>query len=281
MTKTQTKTRRSAPKPETQLKGLPLYNPVAIELQYSRELRALTRVMTKETDAAVRALFKSPDAKEFFAMDASIAIQAREMMNLLTIRFQQLFNSHAERMARRMVGAVDEQSKVSLDRSFKKLTNELTIKTSEIPPALKTIYEASISENVDLIKSIPEQYLNRIKGAVNRSITGSGGLGPLVAEIKKYGGMSDRRAKNIAMDQVRRTYQVSNIERAKAAGVKKATWVHTGGTKEPRPKHKAFNGQVFELEKGAPVGDNGKWVIPGEEINCRCNFVIIVDFEDL
>lgn len=278
MTKTN---RRQAPKAETQLKGLPLYNPVAIELRYSRELRALTRVMTKETDAAVRALFKSPDAKEFFAMDASIAIQAREMMNLLTIRFQHLFNSHAERMARRMVGAVDEQSRVSLERSFKKLAGELTIKTTEIPPALKTIYEASISENVDLIKSIPEQYLNRIKGAVNRSITGIGGIGPLVTEIKKYGGMSDRRAKNIALDQTRKAYQSANVERSKAAGVKKGIWVHTGGTKEPRQRHKDYNGKEFNLADGAPIGDNGENVIPGYPVNCRCTFIPVVDFEDL
>jgi SPP1 gp7 family putative phage head morphogenesis protein len=278
MTKT---TRRQAPKPETQLKGLPFYNPVAIELRYSRELRALTRVMTKETDAAVRALFKSPDAKEFFAMDASIAIQAREMMNLLTIRFQHLFNSHAERMARRMVGAVDEQSRVALERSFKKLAGELTIKATEIPPALKTIYEASISENVDLIKSIPEQYMGRIKGAVNRSITGTGGIGPLVTEIKKYGGMSDRRAKNIALDQTRKAMQSASIERSKSAGVKKGIWVHTGGTKEPRPKHKAYNGNEFNLAEGAPVGDKGQNVQPGEEPFCRCTFIPVVDFEDL
>lgn len=273
--------RRQAPKPETQLKGTPLHNPVSIELRYSRELRALARVMTKETDAAVRALFKSPDAKEFFAMDASIAIQAREMMNLLTIRFQHLFNSHAERMSRRMVGAVDAQSQAALNRSFKKMAGELTVKITEIPPALKTIYEASISENVDLIKSIPEQYLGKVKGAVNRSITGTGGIGPLIAEIKKYDGMTDRRAKNIALDQTRKAYQSANIERSKAAGVKKGIWIHTGGTKEPRPRHKAYNGKEFNLAEGAPVGDKGQNVQPGEEINCRCTFVPVVDFEDL
>lgn len=276
-----TTSRRQAPKPDTQLKGLPFYNPVAIELRYSRELRALTRVMTKETDAAVRALFKSPDAKEFFAMDASIAIQAREMLSLLTIRFQHLFNTHADRMARRMIGAVDEQSRVALERSFKKLTGELTIKAAEIPLALKTIYEASVSENVDLIKSIPEQYLGRVKGAVNRSITGTGGIGPLVAEIKKYDGMTDRRAKNIALDQTRKAYQSANVERTKAAGVKKGIWVHVGGTKEPRPLHKGYNGKEFNLAEGAPIGDKGQHVQPGEEVNCRCTFIPVVDFEDL
>lgn len=275
------KTRRQAPKPDQQLRGTPLHNPVSIELRYSRELRALTRLMTKETDAAVRELFKSPEAKEFFAQDASIAMMARGMLNVLTNRFENMFATHAERLARRMLGAVDEQSKAALNRSFGKLADSLTIKVAEMPPALKTIYEASVSENVDLIKSIPEQYLGKVKGAVNRSITGSGGIGPLITEIKKYDGMTDRRAKNIALDQTRKAYQSANVERTKAAGIKKGIWVHTGGTKEPRPLHRGYNGKEFNLAEGAPVGDNGKKVQPGEEVNCRCTFIPVVNFEDL
>lgn len=272
--------RRQPPKKPNQLRGAPLYNPVSIEVRYSRELRRLVRVMAAETKRDVTALFQDPEAKAFFAMDANIAVQARQLMNLLTARFQRLFNTYADKMARQMLVEVDEQSKASLMRSFKALSNEVTLKVSDMPPTMRTLFEASISENVDLIKSIPEQYLTQIKGAVNRSITGTGGIGPLIEELKKHEGITDRRANNIAMDQTRKAYQTVNIERSKAAGVKKGIWVHTGGTREPRPKHKAYNGKEFVLADGAPVGDKGQHVQPGEEIFCRCTFIPVVDFGD-
>ncbi len=274
------KNRRQPPK-SNQLKGLPLYNPVSIEERYSRELRKLVRAMTAETQAAVKELFREPEAKAFFALDANIAVQSRQMLSLLTQRFTGIFNRHSSAMARQMLTEVDNQSKAALMKSFKKMTGEVTLKVADMPESMRTLFEASVSENVDLIKSIPEQYLGRVKGAVNRSITGTGGIGPLIKEIQKSGDMSERRAKNIGMDMTRKAYQTVNIERSKAAGVKKGIWVHTGGTKEPRPKHKAYNGKEFILADGAPIGDKGQNVMPGEEYFCRCTFVPVVDFEDM
>lgn len=273
--------RRQPPKRITQLKGNPLYNPVSIENRYSRDLRALAKEMTKETKAAVLELFRSSDAKEFFAQDASIAIMARQMLNLLTAKFDRLYSRHAEILSRRMLRQVDDQSKAVLMQSFKKLSAEVTLKVSDMSPALRTMFEASVSENVDLIKSIPSQYLDRIKGSVNRSITGTGGLGPLIDDIQKYGGMTERRSKNIALDQVRKSYQTVNIQRTKDAGIKKGIWIHTGGTKEPRKLHKEYNGKEFSLIDGAPIGDKGENVMPGECPFCRCTFQPVVNFEDM
>ena len=241
----------------------------------------MARQMTKEVTESVKAIFKTPEAEFFFAQDANVATDARRVLNLLSTRFERLYSQHAEVMARRMLDRVNEESRSAMMRSLKKLAGEVTIKVADISPTLRTMFEASISENVDLIKSIPAQYLDRVKGAVNRSITGTGGIGPLMDEIKKYNGMTERRARNIAIDQTRKTYQTTNLERAKASGVKKGTWIHTGGSKEPRPLHKAYNGKVFNLAEGAPIGDRGQNVIPGEEPFCRCTFVPVVDFEDL
>lgn len=273
--------RRQPPKKKTQLRGSPLHNPVSIENRYARELRALAREMTKETKAEVLELFRSPDAKEFFAQDASIAIRARQMLNLLTAKFDRLYSRHAERLSRRMVQQVDDNSKAALQQSFNKLTAEVTLKVSDMSPALRTMFEASVSENVDLIKSIPAQYLDRVKGSVNRSITGTGGIGPLIEDIQKYGGMTERRSKNIALDQCRKAYQAVNVQRTKDAGIKKGIWIHTGGTKEPRKLHREFNGKEFSLSEGAPIGDKGENVMPGECVNCFTGDTLLQDGKGL
>lgn len=267
-------------KPNKQLRGNPLYNPVSIENRYSRDLRALAKEMTKETKAAVLELFRSPDAKEFFAQDASIALQARQMLNLLTAKFDRLYSRHAEILSRRMLRQVDDQSKSVLMQSFKKMSAEVTLSVKDMP---RDLFEATIANNVTLIKSIPERYLTDVSGSVLRSIAdpNGGGIGKLTEDLQKYEGITDRKAKMIAMNETRRAYQNVNIEKSKAAGIKKAVWVHTGGTREPRKAHKDFNGQEFFLTKGAPVGDNGEYVLPGQEINCRCTWVPVVDFEDM
>ena len=272
--------RRKKPIQPNQLRGLPLHNPVSIEERYSRDLRTLSRQMAKETKAAVLELFRSPDAKEFFAQDASIAIQARQMLNLLSAKFTRLYNRHAQILARRMVGEVDDQSKAALMKSFKQLTGQVTLRMEEMP---RDMFEAAIENNVLLIKSIPERYLSDVSGSVLRSITdpNGGGIGKLQQDLRKYEGISERKAKMIAMQETRRAYQNVNIERSKAAGVKKGIWIHTGGTKEPRPKHKAYNGQEFDLSKGAPIGDKGDWVLPSQEINCRCSWTPLFDFDDM
>lgn len=273
-------TRRQPPKQSKQLLGTALHNPVSIESRYHRDLRALVKEMTKETKAAVLELFRSPDAKEFFAMDASLAMRARQMLNLLSTRFERLYSKHAGLLANRVLREVDDQSKANLMKSFKQMTGEVTLKVADMP---RDMFEAAIANNVTLIKSIPERYLADVSGSVFRSITdpNGGGIGKLTEDLQKYEGISQRKAKMIAMQETRRAYQNVNIERTKAAGIKKGIWVHTGGTKEPRHKHKAFNGKEFDLAKGAPIGDNDEYVLPSQEINCRCSWIPIINFEDM
>lgn len=262
-----------------QFKGLPLHNPVSIEERYARELQALVRVMTKETQRELLAVFRGEVAEEFFAEDASITSLAKKTLNKLRVRFEKLFSDKANEVVQKMIAHVSKESKSRLQSSLKEMSGGLNVQLPEMPAQLKEVFAASVVENVALIKSIPQQYHDRVTGAVMRSITSAdGGIGKLTDELQKYSGMSLRRARLVAMDQTRKAYQAANIERSKSAGITKGIWIHTGGTKEPRPRHKAYNGKEFELAKGAPVGDNGEYVHCGEEPYCRCTFVPILDF---
>lgn len=266
----------------SQLKGKPLHMPVSAGEQYSRRLRNLVKLMTDETRREIMALFRSDDAREYFATDANIAIQFRETLSLLTVRFETLFVRHGENIAKAMIDRTDEAAKLQLQNSFNSFVDAVTLRVEDMPAGMKEILAASVSENVDLIKSIPSQYLDKVKGAVMRSITTKeGGIGRLTEELQKYDGITKRRAGLIAMDQTRKAYQTVNLQRSRSAGIKKGTWVHTGGTKEPRKPHKDYNGKEFDLEKGAPIGANGEYVQPGQEPFCRCTWIPIVDFEDL
>lgn len=57
-------------------------------------------------------------------------------------------------------------------------------KGSVITKSLRPILQATISENVRLITSIPEQYYDKVSGAVERSMQFGGSLKGLQTEIK-------------------------------------------------------------------------------------------------
>lgn len=260
------------------LKGRALASPVTIEQRYARKLKKYAQTMTRDVEKKVMALFRSDDARAYFAMDESIASQARILLNKLTRKYEKIFAEAAKTMAERMIKSVQKESIFRLNGSLDQIAGQ-TIKLSEMPAGLSEVLKASISENVDLIKSVPYQYLDRIKGEVMRTITTKeSSLSTLRTKIAGYGDMTERRAHHIAMDQTRKAYQSINMSRAQSAGIKKAIWIHTGGTSNPRHKHLEFDGKEFDLAKGAPVGAKGEYVMPAQEPYCRCTWKPIIDF---
>src|SRR5690606_26092523 len=136
-------------------------------------------------------------------------------------------------------------------------------------------------ENVSLIKSIPEKYFTDVTGSVMRSITTGQGIKDLITQIEKYDGITERRAKNIALDQTRKAYNMINKQRMMTAGFKKFKWLHSGGGQHPRKDHIAMNGNVYSFDD-LPVIDKktGERGIPSQLINCGCVMQPVYEFED-
>jgi len=267
----------------TILRGSVLPAPTGIEARYNAELQRLVREMTRATRREIVALFESPTAiASHVTTDASISSQSRILMNALTSRFSELFGKASKAMAERMVEQTGKHSAAALGRSLKELSGGLTLKTDTLRSGpIGEIAKAAVAENVSLIKSIPEQYLQKVQGAVMRSITTGNGLQDLVPFLEEQDGMTVRRAKNIALDQTRKAYQSINAGRMKAAGIKKFEWVHSGGGQKPRPDHVAMNGNVYSYDD-LPVIDQrtGERGIPGQAPNCRCTARPVLDFGD-
>src|ERR1700761_6910897 len=81
------------------VKGKPLTPSAAIEQRYYAALHVLIGRMTAETELELQKLFKTEHAEEYFALDASIASQARILTNALIKKYTDLFASLAKPMA--------------------------------------------------------------------------------------------------------------------------------------------------------------------------------------
>lgn len=272
-------TRGAAP----MFKGKPLQYPAAVASRYVSDLSALVAQMTAQTNRELTQLFKSRAARTYYAEDAkpggNIASQARILVNSLEARFNALFSRKAKDIAERMVAGVEASSKTALHGSMQKLTGGLSLKTSQLTPALEVVYKATVSANVSLIKTIAGRYLEDVQGAVMRSITTGNGLQDLQPALEQYEGQTHRRAQLIALDQTRKAYNGINQGRMQALGVKSFMWHHSGGGAHPREDHIAMDGNVYRFDD-LPVIDEktGETGIPGQAINCRCTMSPVFDF---
>lgn len=272
------------------MRGKPLRYNVAVQRRYVADLERMTDQVIEATEKQVLQIFKTDASKEFFATDASIASIARIDMNKLTNTVMKKVGEQSKTMAHRMVLGTDKASKSTLHQSLKEMSGGLSIKTNINSGDIKDAFTASINVNVDLIKTIQSNYLDQVKGAVNRSIQNGGGLETLIPNINKLLSGEARKArnkaKNVALDQTRKAYNALNAARMEKIGVKTFEWIHSGGGQTPRPHHLAqfpdgLNGGIFSLDD-LPVIDEktGERGLPGQAINCKCVMRPLIQFDE-
>lgn len=138
--------------------------------------------------------------------------------------------------------------------------------------------QIAIGENVALIKSVGNQYLDNVRAAVWRSVKGGYDLESLVKQLMQIDGVTERRAKNIARDQTAKANQAFEDARAAELGITKAIWLHSSAVKEPRPEHVAANGQRYVIAEGIKFSD-GYWK-PSQNFGCKCRKYLVIDIPD-
>lgn len=129
---------------------------------------------------------------------------------------------------------------------------------------------------VALIKSLPQQYLDRVEQAVIAGIqSGAGYFNEELDEaLAKIENLTRNRAKLIARDQIGKVNSRISQVRQESLGITHYTWV---SMRDPAVRgapnyysfynHNKRDGMVFEWRN--PVGDGH----PGQPINCRCEAI--------
>lgn len=251
----------------------------SIAADYEKSTIRLIDLMSSDVEREIRKLFN--DNQFGFSMDASISSRARILMNALLVKWSKIFNEIAKTSTDRMIERTILNSAVTLGISLREASEDFKIDTSFRNEQINDVIKASTQEAAGLIKLIPQKYLSEVGGQVMRSITTGNGMKDLVPFLnEKYNG-NIRHARNVALDQTRKSYQSINSARMKAIGIKNFIWVHTGGAKEPRLHHIQMSGKEFSFENPPFIGVMyGKDVhgMPGELPYCRCICKPVINF---
>lgn len=236
---------------------------VGLEQAYRRRLEQQIRDMQRSVEYWLRAAYRANTPE--IAQDASPAVELRNAVRRLARRWQRNFDALAPKMASYFASTVNVRSEKALKAAMKKAGWTVEFKYT---PAMNDAFQATIAENVGLIRSIPSEYFTQIEGLVMRSVQQGRDLSTLTDELEARYGVTRRRAEFIARDQNNKATATFTRVRQQQAGVTEAIWQHSAGGRTPRPSHVAFSGKRFNIRDGALI--DGKRIWPGELPNCRC-----------
>lgn len=138
-----------------------------------------------------------------------------------------------------------------------------------------------IDNNVDLIKTIPNDSLSQMRELVLEGYRNGKPTTKIVKEIQEVYGMTRRHAQLIARDQIAKLNgQIARLQQ-EDAGVSEYIW-STSGDSRVRQGHKALDGKRFKWSD-PPIVDakTGRRCHPGEDYQCRCVALAVFDYETI
>lgn len=136
-----------------------------------------------------------------------------------------------------------------------------------------------VSDNVDLIKTIPHESLGKMKEIVYQAYMDGKPTTSIVKEIQRQYGRDKRHARLIARDQIAKLNAAITKHQQTDAGISRYTWSDSRDERV-RKSHKRLNGRICRWDD-PPETDRGRKCHPGEDYQCRCCALAIFDLDEI
>jgi uncharacterized protein with gpF-like domain len=236
-----------------------------IRQRYQRRMVALIREMADSVEYWLQAQRRA--APPVLASDSTPAEQMQFEFRKLAERWQGKFDDMAPKVAASFLKNQFRGTSAAMRMALREAgwSIEFTMTT-----AMRDAFEASLAENVGLIKSIPSQYLQEVEGIVMRNYAAGRDLKSMAADIRARYHVAANRAVLISRDQANKANAVVLRARQTELGITEGIWLHSHAGKTPRPTHVAMNGKRYLISKGMWDSAVQKWIFPSELIGCRC-----------
>jgi SPP1 gp7 family putative phage head morphogenesis protein len=242
-----------------------------------------------------------PDAirMAYFRMLVQVLAQARARLELLFPRIRDAVNAAAARKEAERGDAWDDDFNDQIDNVaeefFAEFTNSrlreiaadigrrtssfqrqqvveqfraaLGIDIVQAEPWLEPKIQAFTSENVALIKSIPQRYFTGVERDVVQAMRQGLRWEELAKDLDRRYEVAEGHAKLVARDQVGKFMGELNKTRQENLGVKEFIW-RTAEDNRVRESHHLLEGQTFSWDDLPEV--DGEQAAPGQPIQCRC-----------
>lgn len=253
----------------------PIRSSRATELWYRARLMAIVEAVIAIVDRSGLTQVLRPYA----LTDSTVAVDAggwntiQRILNRLTAAVSGL-REQADDLAamavRRNLRGVDERLVASVRQSLQINIGSILVENFELRSAM----QRAALENSNLITSIPDQYLERVRAVIEKNMADGLRWESLIEDLQDAGEMTKTRAKIIARDQTNKMNGAFNQVRQQSLGIERYEW-QTSGDEAVRETHEAHDGKVYRWDD--PPEDTGH---PGEDILCRCVAIPLLDLDE-
>lgn len=243
----------------------------AYELEYRRKLQDLLHEMQEDVKKELTAYLKKNTAQD------SDNDTWAQIMKWLRKKWYKRYDEKSREFAKWITDKTRKRTSAQVMRKLKQMG--MTLKPHYSKQDKEMIREIT-SNNVALIKSIPQQYLYTVQQAVNNAFITGFDMQSVTETIEEIltpvDEKSNNRAALLARDQINKTTQQFAIFEAKSVGATKGRWIHVPGKYSSRITHIKMNGQTFNLDDGLYDADVHRNVKPGELVYCNCQFYVLL-----
>lgn len=236
-----------------------------LQARYQRRLDTMIRQMQASVSAAVARAWRN--RPPVLAQDEGPAAALEDLMDRLSREWERRFAEFAEGEGRRFSRDAVAQTDRAFAANLRRIGFTVEFKMTR---AAQDVLTATIAEQVNLIRSIPSEYLTQVQGIVMRGAQLGRDMHHIAEALQHQFGVTQRRAAIIARDQSNKATASITRARQSELGIKEAIWLHSAGGKQPRRSHVANSGKRYNIETGWFDPDEKVWCWPGTLINCRC-----------
>jgi uncharacterized protein with gpF-like domain len=236
--------------------------------RYQKQLLALIDDMSASIIYWLQAQYR--EAPPVTAMDATPSQEMKKRFDDLRRRWLKRFDKAGPKIAKAYLKSQQQATDRVMQQALRDIGFTVKFKMTE---GVRDAFNASLSENVGLIRNLADQQLSQVQGAFSRAYAQGKGLDVMVADLMRIGGVTRRRAANIALDQSNKANAVVERARRLEMGIEEAEWRHSGAGKHPRVEHQRATGRVYKVREGCPIkNEKGQveFINPGEKPFCRC-----------
>jgi uncharacterized protein with gpF-like domain len=251
----------------------PVWPNAGIAAIYRRKLRSLVAAMQASYDRFLKAQYRR--TPPVMAQDDSPAKELERELRRLGVQWRKNFDAAAPALAAWFAKAAWKRS----DAALQKILKDAGISVEfQMTRAMRDILNATIADNVALIRSIPQEYHTQIQGVVMRSVQAGRDLSTLSKDLQARYGITERRAALIARTQNNMATSAMQHARQTELGIEEAIWMHSHAGVTPRKTHLANDGKRYNIATGwyDPDPKVQRHIWPSQLINCKCQSKPIV-----
>jgi SPP1 gp7 family putative phage head morphogenesis protein len=187
---------------------------------------------------------------------------------------KQFSNGRIDTITQAALGKLDKKSK---EEFYKRVAAKTGINVADLiaKEGLKSTTNALVAETSQWIKTLRDDTFQKFTNNTLFAMSQGESLDTIVSQFDDVVSERKNHAKFLARNQVQNYNSITTKIRAQNLGITKAVW-ETAGDERVRPAHADREGKEFDLAEGLYSSDDGLYLLPGTDYNCRCTYTMII-----